>query len=443
MAFLPKEVDTVIAALQGAGYSPYLVGGCVREMLRGKAPSDYDMTSDAPPQAVLRIFGKNAHPTGLQHGTVTVVSGGLAIELTTMRRDGAYKDNRHPDSVTFGTSIEEDLARRDFTVNAIAMAPDGTLVDPYGGQKDLKAKILRCVGEPKRRFEEDALRILRLVRFCSVLGFSAEEETARAAHEARGLLDHIAHERVCAELNKLLLGENVGETLLAFPDILGVPLQEILPCVGFEQRNPHHCFDVWGHTARAVAAVPARRELRWTMLFHDLGKPHCMTIDENGVGHFYGHTQHSTGLANEILTRLRLDRDSRERILALIRYHDLPIPPEAKPVKRLMNKLGADAVRQLICLHKADTAGQSPLCAGRIQEYDHVEAVRQALLAQAACFSLKDLAVNGRDLLSLGLTGREIGQALEYCLNAVIDERLPNEKQPLLEELRQRYFPGS
>ena len=177
MAFLPKEVDTVIAALQGAGYSPYLVGGCVREMLRGKAPSDYDMTSDAPPQAVLRIFGKNAHPTGLQHGTVTVVSGGLAIELTTMRRDGAYKDNRHPDSVTFGTSIEEDLARRDFTVNAIALAPDGTLVDPYGGQEDLKAKILRCVGEPKRRFEEDALRILRLVRFCSVLGFSAEEET--------------------------------------------------------------------------------------------------------------------------------------------------------------------------------------------------------------------------------------------------------------------------
>ena len=167
MRLLPKEVDTVIAALQSAGYSPYLVGGCVREMLRGKAPSDYDMTSDAPPQEVLRLFGERAHPTGLQHGTVTVVSGGLPIELTTMRRDGAYKDSRHPDSVTFGTSIEEDLARRDFTVNAIALSPNGTLVDPYGGQKDLNAKILRCVGEPKRRFEEDALRILRLVRFCS------------------------------------------------------------------------------------------------------------------------------------------------------------------------------------------------------------------------------------------------------------------------------------
>lgn len=171
MLFLPKEVETVITTLQSAGYSPYLVGGCVREMLRGKAPSDYDMTSDAPPQEVLRLFSESAHPTGLQHGTVTVVSGGLPIELTTMRRDGAYRDNRHPDSVTFGTSIEEDLARRDFTVNAIALSPDGTLVDPYGGQEDLKAGVLRCVGEPKRRFEEDALRILRLVRFCSVLGF--------------------------------------------------------------------------------------------------------------------------------------------------------------------------------------------------------------------------------------------------------------------------------
>ena len=267
MRLLPKEVDTVIAALQSAGYSPYLVGGCVREMLRGKAPSDYDMTSDAPPQEVLRLFGERAHPTGLQHGTVTVVSGGLPIELTTMRRDGAYKDNRHPDSVTFGTSIEEDLARRDFTVNAIALSPNGTLVDPFGGQADLKAGVLRCVGEPKRRFEEDALRILRLVRFCSVLGFSAEDETARAAREARGSLAHIAHERVYAEMNKLLLGENVGETLLTFPDILGVPIPEISPCVGFDQCNYHHCFDVWGHTARAVAAVPPKRELRWTMLF--------------------------------------------------------------------------------------------------------------------------------------------------------------------------------
>ena len=254
MLFLPKEVETVISTLQGAGYSPYLVGGCVREMLRGKAPSDYDMTSDALPQEVLRLFSESAHPTGLQHGTVTVVSGGLPIELTTMRRDGAYRDNRHPDSVTFGTSIEEDLARRDFTVNAIALSPDGTIVDPYGGQEDLKAGVLRCVGEPKRRFEEDALRILRLVRFCSVLGFSAEKETARAAHEARGLLAHVAHERVYAEMNKLLLGENVGETLLTFPDILGVPIPEISPCVGFDQCNYHHCFDVWGHTARACSA---------------------------------------------------------------------------------------------------------------------------------------------------------------------------------------------
>ena len=328
MPILPKEVKTVIAALQNAGYSPYLVGGCVREMLRGKEPSDYDMTSDAPPEEVLRIFGESAHPTGLPHGTVTVVSGGMPIELTTMRRDGAYRDNRHPDSVTFGTSIEEDLARRDFTVNAIALAPTGALIDPFGGQEDLKAGVLRCVGEAARRFEEDALRILRLVRFCSVLGFSAEEKTARAAHEKSALLSNVAHERVYAEMNKLLLGENVGATLLAFPDILGVPIPEILPCVGFDQRNPHHCFDVWEHTARAVAAVPPTRELRWTMLFHDLGKPQCMTLDAQLIGHFYGHTARSAQLAEEIMARLHFEKTLRDGVRARLVCFDDLFPPE-------------------------------------------------------------------------------------------------------------------
>jgi len=432
MAFLPKEVDTVIAALQGAGYSPYLVGGCVREMLRGKTPSDYDMTSDAPPQAVLRIFGKNAHPTGLQHGTVTVVSGGLAIELTTMRCDGAYKDNRHPDSVTFGTSIEEDLARRDFTVNAIAMAPDGTLVDPYGGQKDLKAKILRCVGEPKRRFEEDALRILRLVRFCSVLGFSAEEETARAAHEARGLLDRIAHERVYAELNKLLLGENVGETLLAFPNILGVPLPEILPCVGFEQRNPHHCFDVWGHTARAVAAVPARRELRWTMLFHDLGKPHCMTIDENGVGHFYGHTAISAKIAENIMARLHFEKALRDRIGAQLECFDDMFPPERAALHREMARRGREATADLLLTKRADNAAKAPAGLARAQApWLAAQKVYDELIAENACCTVRELSIGGEDLAALGYHGREIGTVLARLLDEVAAEKLENTREAL------------
>jgi len=231
------------------------------------------MTSDARPEEVMALFGADAHPTGLMHGTVTLVRGGFAVEHTTECCDGAYRDSRHPESVRFTGSIEEDLARRDFTVNAIALSPEGTLVDPFGGREDLRSGVLRCVGDPARRFAEDALRILRLLRFASVLGFSVEENTTRAARERRDGLRAIAHERVYAELNKLLCGEHAAAVLLEYPDILGVVLPEILPCVGFDQRNPHHCYDVWEHTARTVGAVPPTRVLRWTMLLHDLGKP--------------------------------------------------------------------------------------------------------------------------------------------------------------------------
>ena len=432
MLFLPKEVETVITTLQSAGYSPYLVGGCVREMLRGKAPSDYDMTSDAPPQEVLRLFSESAHPTGLQHGTVTVVSGGLPIELTTMRRDGAYKDNRHPDSVTFGTSIEEDLARRDFTVNAIALSPNGTLVDPFGGQADLKAGVLRCVGEPKRRFEEDALRILRLVRFCSVLGFSAEDETARAAREARGSLAHIAHERVYAELNKLLLGENVGETLLAFPDILGVLIPEILPCVGFDQCNYHHCFDVWGHTARAVAAVPPKRELRWTMLFHDLGKPCCMTVDGDGVGHFYGHTDISAQMAEDIMARLHFEKALRDSVRAQLECFDDMFPPERAAIHREMAKRGREVTADLLLTKRADNAAKAPDGLARAQApWLAAQKVYDELIAENACCSIHELGINGKDLAVIGYRGREIGAVLARLLDEVAAEKLPNKPEAL------------
>ena len=394
MLFLPKEVETVITTLQGAGYSPYLVGGCVREMLRGKAPSDYDMTSDALPQEVLRLFGEWAHPTGLQHGTVTVVSGGLPIELTTMRRDGAYRDNRHPDSVTFGTSIEEDLARRDFTVNAIALSPDGTLVDPYGGQEDLKAGVLRCVGEPKRRFEEDALRILRLVRFCSVLGFSAEKETARAAHEARGLLAHVAHERVYTEMNKLLLGENVGETLLTFPDILGVPLTEILPCVGGAQCNSHH--------------------------------------DEQGIGHFYGHTAISAQMAEDIMARLHFEKALRDRIRAQLACFDDMFRPERAAIHKEMARLGAETVQNLLYTKQADNAAKAPAGLERAQALWHeAQKIYDELISEGACCSIHELKISGEDLAALGYHGREIGAVLARLLDEVAAEKLPNKPEAL------------
>lgn len=443
MFVLPKEVEEVLAALQREGYSPYLVGGCVREMLRGKTPADYDMTSDAPPQEVLRIFGKHAHPTGLQHGTVTVVSGGMPIELTTMRRDGAYRDNRHPDSVTFGTSVEEDLARRDFTVNAIALSPSGVLVDPFGGQSDLHAGVLRCVGDAQTRFSEDALRILRLVRFCSVLGFTAEEETARAAREKRELLATVAHERVYAELGKLLCGENVSDTLLAFPDVLGVLIPEIRPCVGFDQRNHHHCFDVWGHTARAVGAVPPKRSLRWTMLFHDLGKPHCFSVDEKGEGHYYGHTAISAELAEGIMERLHFEKALRSRVRAQLACFDDLFPPERAAIHKEMAQRGREVVGDLLLTKRADNAAKAPAGLARAQEpWLKAQRIYDALVEEGACCSVTELAVTGEEIAALGYRGREIGQVLARLLEEAAAEKLPNTHDALLARARRLWRSG-
>ena len=432
MERVPQPVREMLALLRESGHTPYLVGGCVRDLLRGAEPDDYDMTSDARPEEVMALFGADAHPTGLMHGTVTLVRGGFAVEHTTERCDGAYRDSRHPESVRFTSSIEEDLARRDFTVNAIALSPEGTLVDPFGGQADLSAGVLRCVGDPARRFGEDALRILRLLRFASVLGFSVEENTARAARERRDGLRAIAHERVYAELNKLLCGEHAAAVLLEYPDILGVVLPEILPCVGFDQHNRHHCYDVWGHTAHAVAAAPPDPILRWAMLLHDLGKPQCFTLDEQGVGHFHGHHRPSAEMAESICRRLRFDKATAQRICLLVRYHDRPIPLTERAIRRAMNQLGVDGLRQLCAVKRADNLAQHPDYRGRQQEIDRGEAIMEELLAKDACFSLKQLAVNGQDMLALGLQGPAIGKMLQALLDAVIDGAVENERNALL-----------
>lgn len=443
MPWLPEQVDAVLRTLQEAGYSPYLVGGCVRELLRGKAPSDYDLTSDAPPQDVLRLFGAAAHPTGLAHGTVTVVSGGMPVEITTMRRDGAYHDSRHPDSVAFGASIEEDLARRDFTVNAIALSPGGKFVDPYGGRVDLKAGVLRCVGDARARFAEDALRILRLVRFCSVLGLAAEEETARAAHEARALLAHVARERVYTEMNKLLSGENVTQTLLAFPDILGVFIPEILPCVGFAQRNRHHCFDVWEHTARAVGAIPPVPALRWTMLFHDLGKPECLSVDEQGVGHFYGHTERSARIAETVMERLRFEKALRAQVRAQLECFDDMFPPERAAVHREMARRGQEETGRLLLTKQADNAAKAPEGLERAQApWRAAQEVYDALIAENACCAVRELLITGDELAALGWRGREIGAVLERLLEEVSAERLANTHEALFRRAQRLWRSG-
>jgi tRNA nucleotidyltransferase (CCA-adding enzyme) len=439
MMDLPEQVRRALARLEGAGYEAFVVGGAVRDYVRGAdTGTDWDITTSALPEETEAVFsGCRVIETGIKHGTVTVLPDGEPLEITTYRVDGGYSDHRHPDEVRFTRSLREDLRRRDFTMNAMAYSPRTGVVDPFGGQADLAAGVVRCVGEPDRRFQEDALRILRALRFASVLGMHIHPDTARAARDNRALLAAVAAERVRSELTKLLCGADAERVLLEFPDILSVPLPEIGAMVGFDQHNPHHDRDIWAHTAAVTAAIQAQPVLRWAALLHDVGKPPCFSLAEDGVGHFYGHAGESARMADGILRRLRFDTDSREEIVRLIRYHDLPIQPERKPVKRLMNKLGPDTVRRLIELHKADTRGQSAVCAGRIAEYDAVAAVLDEILNEKECFSLRNLAVSGTDMTALGLTGRDIGRTLNACLTAVMEEKLPNERGALLEYAEQ------
>ncbi len=434
MMTLPPQVNTVLTMLGAAGYEAYVVGGAVRDsLMEGGMPKDWDIATSALPEQVEAVFqGYNLIETGLKHGTVTVVLDHIPLEITTYRIDGEYSDHRRPDAVQFTRSLSEDLKRRDFTMNALAYHPRTGIIDLVGGVDDLRKGLVRCVGEPDRRFQEDGLRILRALRFASVYGMGIEEKTAKAIHDNSELLSGIAVERVQVELTKLLCGQNVREILNAFSDVVAVPIPELSSMFGFDQRNPHHDKDVWGHTVAVVDSTPKASVLRWAALLHDIGKPLCFSIAEDGIGHFYGHAQKSAELAETILRRLRFDTASRERITLLIRYHDLPIAAEKKQVKRLMNKLGVDTVRQLIELHKADTYGQSPMCMSRIGEYQKVAQVLDEVLQEEACFSLKDLAVNGKDMIALGLCGKQIGIILESCLAAVMDDQIPNERAALL-----------
>lgn len=432
MAEIPAYVQEILRKMTDGGFEAWCVGGCVRDMLLGRVPGDWDVTASARPEEIMTLFGSRAIPTGISHGTVTVRTAEQPVEVTTYRCDGAYADHRHPDSVAFSDSLREDLRRRDFTVNAMAMDLNGNLADPFGGQADLHRRMLRCVGEPERRFQEDALRILRGLRFASVLGFSLEAHTAQALKAQRSLLREISAERIHTELMKMLCGEGVCRILLEFSDVLEVVLPEIAPAVGFDQRNCHHCYDVWEHTARSVAAVSADPLLRTTMLLHDLGKPASFTLDAAGVGHFLGHAKISRTLAQEILNRLRFSASERETILLLVEHHDRPVAPTEKSVRRALMKFGEENFRRLLAVKRADNLAQAPAYLGRQKEYDAVEAVLNRLLAQNACFSLRQLAVNGRDLLGMGYRGPEIGGELNRLLRAVVDGQLPNDRAVLL-----------
>ncbi len=432
MFVIPEQVRTVLQRLERGGFSAFCVGGCVRDGLLGRTAQDWDVTASALPEETMALFGEQAFPTGLRHGTVTVRGGGMSIEVTTFRTDGPYRDGRHPDSVSFTRSLEEDLARRDFTVNAMALDLQGKLTDPFHGQLDLAARLLRCVGDPDRRFGEDALRILRSLRFAAVLGFSLEKETEESLRRSRSLLHHIAAERVREELTRLLCAPGAAEVLRSFPEVIGEVIPELMPMVGFDQKNCHHCHDVWEHTLWALQAATPEPLIRWTLLLHDIGKPEAFTIDPEGNGHFYGHPMVSRRIAEIILRRLRFDSAGRETVLTLVEWHDRNIPRTDRGVRKVLCRLGEQRLRQLLAVKRADNLGQAPEYQGRQDEIDCLEQILDKLLTEQTCFSLHQLAVNGNDLITLGLQGPEIGRTLEELLDLVVDEQIFNERKALL-----------
>lgn len=427
---LPAHIRYCIDALENAGFAAYAVGGCVRDSLLGLAPHDYDLCTAATPEQIKQVFCQHRLVlSGEKHGTVTVILEQL-VEITTFRTEGSYTDSRHPDWVRFVTDIEADLSRRDFTVNAMAYSPTRGFADPFGGRNDLQTKTLRAVGDPAQRFTEDALRILRGVRFAVRYGLQVEQETQNAMFRLAERMDSLARERVFDELCKLLPLVSANH-LLDFAPILVQVLPELGPCVDFDQHSPHHAYDVYTHTAHVVAAVPPDLGLRWAALLHDVGKPAVFYQDETGRGHFPDHASVGGSMADGLLRRLRAPNALRERVAMLIRHHMTPLPPERTILRRRLSKFGED-VWALLALQRADFSAKGVL--GDDNDFDRTEALLQELLQEQSCLSLKDLAVDGRDLMALGFAGKAVGRCLDRLLARVLDETLPNEKSALLAE---------
>lgn len=440
---LPRDAYRLLQTLRAAGHSAYVVGGCVRDSLLGRLPGDWDICTSARPDQLRAIFhDQRLILTGEKHGTVAVILHGKPYEITTYRLDGSYRDHRHPDSVQFVDDLAADLARRDFTVNAMAYAPGEGIIDLYGGRSDLAAGIVRCVGTPADRFAEDALRILRALRFTAKLGFTLEPATAAAALAARDTLRTVSAERLYAELDGLLLAPGAGKTLAQYGEILGGVVPEILPCIGCTQPGRWHCYDVWQHSAAAVAALDLRvqdtrgvRVLCWAAFLHDIAKPQCRTVGPDGAAHFKGHNQRGAQAARTILRRLKAPAYLTDGAVGLIAVHDAPLPADDAGILKLLNRSGAIFLRRLCVLKYADLDAHAatPEVAARRAEVERF-ACRMDELAKTGCYTMRQLAVNGADLMDAGIpAGPGVGATLQTLLTAVMEGRLPNEREALLE----------
>ena len=433
---IPSGANEIIHSLQNNGYEAFLVGGCVRDSILNRPIHDYDITTSATPDEMMEVFkDKRIIETGLQHGTITILIDGEAYECTTYRIDGNYSDSRRPDSVTFTQSLEEDLKRRDFTINAMAYNDEVGLVDPFNGMEDIKYHKIRCVGRAKDRFSEDALRILRAIRFASQLGFVLEPDTDWNISKMYKNLENISIERINSEFCKIAASSDFCVQMVLYHEVFSLFIPEIKNMFGFQQNNPYHIYDVWNHTVHAIEYCESDDLVtRLSVFFHDIGKPHCYQDSEDGIRHFKGHGRVSADMTDKIMKRLRFDNDTREKVVELVYYHDATFEVGKKYIKRWLNKIGEEQFRRLLNVRRADIKAQAYIeQESRLQKIDNIEYILEKVLQKDECFSLKDLAVNGKDLIEIGYKpGKEIGNTLNCLLQLVIEGVYPNEKDELL-----------
>ncbi|MBU3175463.1 CCA tRNA nucleotidyltransferase [Clostridium estertheticum] len=442
--FIPNDVKIILDTLKNNGYESYIVGGSVRDATIGKAvPKDYDITTNALPEDVIKIFDKTV-PTGIKHGTITVMVNGEGYEVTTYRIDGEYLDNRRPSGVTFVSNLQEDLARRDFTINALAFNEEDGLIDCFDGISDLKNKIIRAVGEPNKRFKEDALRMLRAIRFAASLDFDIEEKTMIAIKTNCNLISNVSTERIRDELCKMLVSNNTTKAfkLLEETNLLQIILPELQLTVGFNQRNPHHDKDIFSHILAVVEKCPPNLNIRFAALLHDIAKPGCFTIDVSGIGHFYDHDRKGAKIAGSILRRLKFDNESITEIEILVKEHmNVHAKPTDISVKRLINRVSTKIVFDLFKLQRADALG-SRFPQIRLDEINRVEKQTIDIIESKAPLSIKELAINGKDLMSEFSIkpGTQIGVMLKFLLNIVLENSELNTKEKLLSIIYEKYY---
>lgn len=432
---LPFYVDDVLNKLHDSGYEAYCVGGCVRDYLLGQCPQDYDVTTSALPEQIIEVF-KDYHllTVGLKHGTVTVIIDKKPIEITTFRVDGDYTDHRHPSTVRFTPCLEEDLARRDLTINAIAYNHESGIIDPFGGRDDLRNGVVRCVGDPMKRFDEDGLRILRALRFAARYGFKIDKETSDAVHRLKYLLSFVSSERINNELCGILIGE-CRDILYNYCDVINEIIPEMYACIGFEQHSKYHDKTVYGHIVATVAAAEPTVEARLTMLLHDIGKPASFFM-KDGVGHFYGHADVSCEIAEKILNRLRFSNKIKEEVLFLIKNHGIVINDDTRSIRRGLARYGAERFFKLIDVHYYDTCGKSPAYFCEKELFRSIEKHTKEYLENEPPMSLKELKVNGKDMVELGISGKKTGESLRFLLEQVIDGNCENDKDKLIALLK-------